>query len=355
MVQNIIVKILLLPFSLLYGLGVSGRDFFYRTGMLKSVKFNIPTISVGNLSVGGAGKTPHIEYLIRLLKDYVNIATLSRGYGRKTQGYLMAQPHSTAEQIGDEPLQFKRKFPDLTVAVAESRAFAIPRLLSEVPDTQIVLLDDAFQHRSVTPGLNVLLTEYSHPFTRDWLLPSGRLREWRASYKRADVIVVTKCPPTLSDNERTQLLNEIKPFPHQQVFFSYYEYGQPYFIFNTALMADLQEDWQVVVICAIARTDYLVAHLQEKVERLTLLEFEDHHFFTADDMQELKRSFEQLQGQKKIILTTEKDATRLELHYNFLKTHQLPVFALPVQVQFHFGDHARFDQLIRDFLLNFQV
>lgn len=355
MIQNIIAKILLLPFSLLYGLGVSGRDFFYRTGMLKSVKFSIPTISVGNLSVGGAGKTPHIEYLIRLLKDYVNIATLSRGYGRKTQGYLMAQPNSTAEQVGDEPLQFKRKFPDLTVTVAESRAFAIPRLLSEVPDTQIILLDDAFQHRSVMPGLNILLTEYSHPFTRDWLLPSGRLREWRASYKRADLIVVTKCPPTLSESERTRFLNEIKPFPHQQVFFSYYAYDKPYFIFNTALKADLQEDWQVVVICAIARTDYLVEYLQEKVESVTLLEFEDHHFFTADDMQELKRSFDQLQGQKKIILTTEKDATRLELHYDFLKEHQLPIFALPVQVQFHFGDHERFDQLIKDFLLNFQV
>ncbi|MFN7116605.1 MAG: tetraacyldisaccharide 4'-kinase [Saprospiraceae bacterium] len=355
MVQNIIAKILLFPFSLLYGLGVSGRDFFYRTGMLKSVKFNIPLISVGNLSVGGAGKTPHIEYLVRLLKDYVNIATLSRGYGRKTQGYLLVQANATAEQVGDEPLQFKRKFPDLTVTVAESRAFAIPRLLSEAPDTQVILLDDAFQHRAVTPGLNILLTEYNHPFTRDWLLPSGRLREWRSSYKRADVIVVTKCPPNLQQSEHTRLLNEIKPFPHQQVFFSYYDYSKPYFIFNPSLIAHLQEDWQVVVICAIARTDYLVQYLQEKVESVTLLEFEDHHFFTADDMQELKRSFDQLQGQKKIILTTEKDATRLELHYNFLKENQLPVFALPVQVQFHFGEGEKFDQLIKDFLLEFQV
>lgn len=355
MLQNIVVKILLLPFSLLYGLGVSGRDFFYRTGMLKSVKFNIPLISVGNLSVGGAGKTPHIEYLVRLLKDYLNVATLSRGYGRKTQGYLMVQSDATAEQVGDEPLQFKRKFPDLTVTVAESRAFAIPQMLSESPDTQVILLDDAFQHRSVTPGLNILLTEYSHPFTKDWLLPSGRLREWRSSYKRADLIVVTKCPKELSEAEKTRVTQEIKPFPHQRLFFSYYNYGQPYFIFNQQLVANLAADWQVVVICAIARTDYLVEYLQEKVENVTLLEFEDHHYFNEDDMQELKRSFDQLKGQKKIILTTEKDAVRLELHYKFLKDNQLPVFALPVQVQFHFGEGEQFDQTVKDFLLNFQV
>lgn len=355
MLQNIVLKILLAPFSLLYGLGVSGRDFFYRTGMLKSVKFNLPIISVGNLSVGGAGKTPHIEYLIRLLQDFVNIATLSRGYGRKTQGYLVVESNSTAEQVGDEPLQFKRKFPDLTVTVAESRAFAIPRLLSEMPDTQVILLDDAFQHRSVTPGLNILLTEYYHPFTEDWLLPSGRLREWRSSYKRADLIVVTKCPNELSESEKQRVTQQIKPFPHQQLFFSYYDYGHPFFIFNKKLVAQLDADWQVVVICAIARTDYLVNYLKEKVDQLTLLEFEDHHYFTKDDLLELKRTFEQLQGQKKIIITTEKDAMRLESHYNFLKEHQLPVFALPVQVQFHFQEGVVFDQIVKDFLLNFQV
>lgn len=355
MLQNIVVKILLLPFSLLYGLGVSGRDFFYRTGMLKSVKFDLPIISVGNLSVGGAGKTPHIEYLIRLLKDYLNVATLSRGYGRKTQGYLVVQADATAEQVGDEPLQFKRKFPELTVTVAESRAFAIPRLLSELPETQVILLDDAFQHRSVTPGLNILLTEYSHPFTKDWLLPSGRLREWRTAYKRADLMVVTKCPKNLHLPEREQFIQKIKPFPHQRVFFSYYDYGQPYFIFNPQLGATLQEDWQAVVICAIARTDYLMQYLQEKVEQVTLLEFADHHYFNQDDMLELKRSFDQLSGQKKIIITTEKDAMRLELHYKFLRENQLPVFAIPVQVQFHFGEADQFDQRVKDFLLNFQV
>lgn len=355
MLQNVLVKILLFPFSLLYGLGVSGRDLFYRTGMLKSVKFNLPILSVGNLSVGGAGKTPHIEYLIRLLKDYVNVATLSRGYGRKTQGYLQVQPDATAEQVGDEPLQFKRKFPELTVTVAESRAFGIPQLLSEAPETQVILLDDAFQHRAVTPGLNILLTEFSHPFTKDWLLPAGRLREWRSAYQRADVIVVTKCPTILEQKERERFVQQIKPFPHQRVFFSYYNYGKPYFIFNPNLVATLESDWQVLLICAIARTDYLVSYLQEKVESLILLEFADHHYFKEADLLELKRSFERLDGTKKIILTTEKDAMRLELHHAFLKEHKLPVFALPVEVQFHFEEGKVFDTTIKDFLLNFQI
>jgi len=354
MVQNILVKILLIPFSLLYGLGVSLRDGAYRANLLKSVTFDIPTISVGNLSVGGAGKTPHIEYLIRLLKDYINVATLSRGYGRKTQGYLLVEPQMSAQQVGDEPLQFKRKFPDIAVTVSESRAFGIPRILMDAPETQVVLLDDAFQHRSVTPGLNILLTEYNHLFTRDFLLPSGRLREWRSAYRRADVIIITKCPSQLNESEKTRILKEIKPFPHQRVFFSYYDYGRPYYIFDARYVADLQADWNVQLVSAIARTEYLTDYLQEKVESVTILEYEDHHFFTKDDMNEIKSTFERLQSDKKIILTTEKDMMRLEMHRPFLMEHRLPVFALPVQVRFHFDEGEQFDELIKDFLLNFK-
>ncbi len=355
MVQHFLVKILLLPFSLLYGLGVSLRDGAYRTGLLKSIKFDVPVISVGNLSVGGAGKTPHIEYLIRLLKDYINVATLSRGYGRKTQGYLAVQPEMSAEQVGDEPLQFKRKFPDITVTVSESRAFGIPRIMADQPDTQVVLLDDAFQHRSVTPGLNILLTEYSRPFTRDWLLPSGRLREWSTAYRRADVIVVTKCPHRMSAEDKERLLKEINPFPHQRVFFSYYAYGRPYYIFDPRYVAELQQNWQTVLMSGIARTDYLTDYLQEKVESVSILEYADHHFFTQDDLLEMKGTFDRIATNQKIILTTEKDAIRLEAHRQFLTEHRLPVFALPVQVQFHFDEGEQFDKLIRDFLLHFKA
>jgi len=198
MVDQWILKILLIPLAALYGLGVSIRNGLYSVGLLRGVTFGLPVISVGNLSVGGTGKTPHTEYLIRLLREYIKIAVLSRGYGRKSSGYLEVSPQYEATITGDEPLQYKRKFPDTRVAVAESRSLAIPLVLRSYPDTQLVILDDGFQHREVTPGLNLLLTEYNHLYTDDFLLPVGRLREWRQAAIRADMIIVTKCPPNLS-------------------------------------------------------------------------------------------------------------------------------------------------------------
>lgn len=357
MVYATLVKILLSPLSLLYGLGVSLRNLFYRTGLLRSVSFNIPVISVGNLSVGGAGKTPHIEYIIRLLKDYVNVATLSRGYGRKTQGFMVVESHMNAGQAGDEPLQFKRKYPDILVGVAESRALAIPRLLMEDSDTQVVLLDDAFQHRAVLPGLNVLLTEYGNLFTRDFLLPSGRLREWRSAYRRADILVVTKCPPQLDLTEKEALVRELKPLPHQKVFFSYYEYGTPYYLFNPRFQTTLKEDRDVLLVSAIARADYLKTYVSENSRAVFTLEYADHHFFEESEMSDIKKAFGNIstEDNQKMILTTEKDAVRLEMHKNFIIENKLPIFVMPVQVQFHFEEKTQFDQTIRDFLLNFKV
>ncbi len=355
MVQSVLVKILLAPFSLLYGLGVSVRDFLYRQGLLKGVEFNLPVISVGNLSVGGAGKSPHIEYLISLLKDYLNVATLSRGYSRKSKGFLTVQPQMTAEQVGDEPLQFKRKFPEVYVTVSESRTFGVPKIVMDQPETQVVLLDDAFQHRSVRPGLNILLTEFRHPFTRDYLLPSGRLREWRSAYRRADIIVVSKCPRELKADDRTKLMAEIKPLDHQRLYFSYYHYHRPYYIFQPAFQVELKPEIDVLLISAIARTEYLVDYLEGQVNSVSLLEYEDHHYFSNFDISQLKGTFDRLESPNKIILTTEKDAMRLELHRAFLKEHRLPVFAIPVSVRFHSGDGERFDQDVKDFLLNFKV
>jgi tetraacyldisaccharide 4'-kinase len=174
--DDILIRILLLPISLLYGLGVSVRNLFYKMGLLRSVRFDLPVISVGNISVGGTGKSPHIEYLMRWLHQYIEVGVLSRGYGRKTMGFREVQPFDNPNDVGDEPLQFKRKFPDVPVTVSESRSIGVPQLIKDYPDTQCVLLDDAFQHLAVTPGLNIMLTEYARPFTKDWLLPSGRLR-----------------------------------------------------------------------------------------------------------------------------------------------------------------------------------
>lgn len=349
-----LLQLLLSPFSLLYGIGVILRDFLYQTGLLKGVVFNLPIISVGNLSVGGSGKTPHVEYLIRLLRDYLEIATLSRGYKRETKGFLIASSSHNATQIGDEPLQYKRKYPDVLVTVSESRTFAIPEILNHQPNTQVVLLDDAFQHRAIIPGLNILLTEYSYPFTRDYLLPAGRLREWRSAYHRADIIIVTKCPTNLDREEQVLFFREINPLPHQQLYFSYFTYNYPYYIFNPNYAIHLQPDMDVLLICAIARTSYLLQYLQEQVQSVVLLEFEDHHYFTKNDIASFKATFERMEGKKKLIITTEKDAMRLDLHRNYLITHQLPIFVLPVEVKFHFEEGEKFDEQIKSFLLNFR-
>jgi len=321
MFRNKLIKILLSPLSLLYGIGVSVIDFFYKKGLLKGIAFDLPIISVGNLSVGGAGKTPHIEYLIQLLRPYLNVATLSRGYKRKTKGYLKVEVQNNAERVGDEPLQFKRKFPDVHVAVAENRTFAVPKILSESPDTQVILLDDAFQHRAINPGLNILLTEYNFPFTDDYLLPSGRLREWRSAYKRADFVVVSKCPPTISEEEKAYFIKKIKPFPHQKIFFSHYKYYEDY--------------------------------LESQVNSVKTLEYEDHRYFSKFDVSFLKTTFDKMESKKKVILTTEKDAMRLQLHHPFLQENKLPIFALPVKVEFHFDEGEKFDAEVKQFLLNF--
>jgi tetraacyldisaccharide 4'-kinase len=355
-VSNPLIQLLLLPFSLLYGLVVSLRNAAYRFGVLRSSAFDVPVVSVGNLSVGGAGKTPHIEYLIRLLAPYLELATLSRGYGRKTTGYRLVSAEDSVEHVGDEPLQFKQKFADLTVAVGEQRAFAIPLMLREVPILQTILLDDAFQHRSVSPYLQILLTEHAHPFTRDWLLPSGRLREPRAGYRRADVIIVTKCPTEpMLESERTAWLHQLRPYPHQKVFFSYFSYGTPYGLLDRVAQWQLSLDTDVLLFCAIARADYLVEYLEKNVRRVRTMEFEDHRFFTPYDIGQAKAMFDNFSNPKKMILTTEKDATRLALHADYIRQQQLPIYVLPVEVQFHFGEHQLFDDWIKTRLLDFKI
>lgn len=351
--QDPLIKILLLPFSLLYGLGISLRDLLYRWKLLVSVKFNLPVISVGNLSMGGAGKTPHIEYLIRLLGPYLHLSTLSRGYRRKTQGHRTVHYWSTVEEVGDEPLMYKRKYPEVYVTVNENRELGIPQLVQQAPQTQVVLLDDAFQHRSVTPGLNLLLTEFSRPFTRDFLLPSGRLREWRSAYRRADVVIVSKCPLNLTEAERVSMTKELKLFPHQQLFFSAYRYLPAYYLLNPKFKVELTDDLSVLAICAIANTDYLKAWLQPRIHQLRFKEFEDHHYFTEDDLEDIERHFSTMNGGKKIMLTTEKDAIRFEPHRAWFAEKQLPIIVLPIEVVFLGDDGPRFDQLVKNYLLDF--
>lgn len=326
----------------------------YTTGLLKSNSFSIPVINVGNLSVGGSGKTPHVEYLLSFLKAYIQVATLSRGYKRKTKGFLFVGTNASAQQVGDEPLMFKRKNPDITVAVSESRTIGIPMILQYRPETQAVIMDDAFQHLSVKPGLNILVTEFSKPFFKDFLLPMGRLREWRAASERADIIMVSKCPDQISDEEKTAFIKAMSPEKYQKIYFSKYEYGHPYYIYNPGQRIQLDESISIVLLCAIANTDYLLEYLEPRVDQYKLLQFEDHHDFSERDISQVKKYYDTFDSTKKIIVTTEKDAMRLDIHRRYILENKLPIFVLPVRVKL-LGEELEFQDLIKQFLLNFKV
>ncbi len=353
MIQQFLFKLLMMPFALLYGVGVWIRNGLYNIGFLKGIEFNVPVISVGNLTVGGAGKSPHIEYLVRVLKNYIYVSTLSRGYKRRTKGFLTVRVNNRAEEVGDEPLQFKRKFPDVGVYVSESREIGIPKIMASRPETQVILLDDAFQHRSVKPGINILLTEYDDLFVDDFLLPVGRLREWPSSYRRADTIVVTKCPLDLDESEKQRLISVIKPLDHQTVFFSTYQYGRPYRMFYPSVTVSLQSNLHALVITGIARTKALINYLEDHLGSVQIIEYGDHHNFTRYEISQLKKQFDTLDEDRKIIITTEKDAVRLEQHHAYLQQHNLPIFILPVFVSFLDGDQP-FAQHVQDYLLRFK-
>lgn len=350
-----ITRILLSPFALLFSSVISLRNLFYEAGLLRAVSFNIPVINVGNLSVGGTGKTPHIEYLIRLLSPYLELATLSRGYKRKTKGFRMVSIKDDASQSGDEPLQYKWKFPNVPVAVSESRNIGIPLLVKYNPTIQLVLLDDAFQHRSVIPGLNILLTQYGNLFVDDWLLPAGRLREPASSYSRADIIVVSKCPETLSLEERDSIRKKIKPYPYQKLLFSKYRYQKAYFLFDKSITLDFDPNLNVHLIAAIANVDYLMDFLDERFDVTNVIKYEDHHYFSSMELEQLKKIYENSDSNGMVFLTTEKDATRLLIHQEYILKHKLPIFVLPVEVEFLDDDGVSFDNTIKQFLLNFKV
>jgi tetraacyldisaccharide 4'-kinase len=358
------IRILLFPLSLVYALIVTIRNWAFDKKILRSASFNLPIICVGNLAVGGTGKSPMVESLIRLLKDRYPVAVLSRGYKRKTKGYALASDTTTALDIGDEPMQFHSKFPEVTIAVGEERIVAIPQLLHDRPETQAIILDDAFQHRTVRAGLNVLLTDYSNLFTRDWWLPSGDLRDAPSSYRRAEIIVVTKCPVELSEEERLAIITEIGPLAHQQVFFSTIRYGQPYHITRGiaagaagrsrgAIPAEavIDETVEVLLVTGIANPAPLKQWLDKQSRTYYEIAYGDHHIFRIDDLQSILRRFESINAEKKIILTTEKDAVRLIKFRQELEGQ--PFYVLPIAPGFLFGDEPRFTELILTFINQF--
>ena len=343
-------RILLLPFALLYWLVIGVRNWLYDKNILKSSSFGLPLIGVGNLSVGGTGKSPMVEYLVEYLRGRYRVATLSRGYKRRSRGYALANEHSTALEIGDEPMQFHLKFPDVPVAVGEERLVAIPQLLHDRPDTQVIVLDDVFQHRSIRAGLNILLTDYSSLFTRDFYLPTGDLRDLRSRYRRADIIVVSKCEANLSVVEKEKIIREIAPLPHQAVFFTTTWYGSLYHLL-TRESSVLQPETEVLLVTGIANPRPLKSLLEEHCDSYTLLQYSDHHIFTIDDLQEIRKKFNSMEAGQKIMLTTEKDAVRLVKFGN--EINDLPFYVIPVRHQFLFGEEEKFRAAIDLFITQF--
>lgn len=334
-----LLRILLFPFSLVF-LCITGiRNFLYQIHLLKSSRFDIPTIGIGNLSVGGTGKSPHTEYLIRLLEDEFVIGTMSRGYGRKTKGYLAAGPTSSGFEIGDEPAQFKRKFPSVHVAVDENRVRGIMNMVHDHPELEVVLLDDVYQHRAIKPGLMILLTEYNAPFFNDFILPLGNLRETRANVKRADIIVVTKCPEQPGREMKNTLLRKIGRYTQAPVYFSSIAYGEIYPMSGAEKPGQIS-DQKLFVVTGIANPDNLLKHLKTKSKELLSKAFPDHHKFNERDIAEIEREFNSFARGEGIIITTEKDAMRLLSMSDGIqqKLKQLPIYIQPIHIKFEEAD-----------------
>ena len=344
-------RIFFLPFAIIYWVIIWLRNFFYDKNILKSSSFGLPVICVGNLSIGGTGKSPMVEFLVSHLKDRFKLATLSRGYKRKTRGYALANENSTALDVGDEPMLFHLKFPDVPVAVGEERLVAIPQLLHDKPKTELIILDDAFQHRAIIAGLNILLTDFNNLFTRDFYLPTGDLRDLKSSYKRADIIVITKCRPEMTIDEADKIRKEIRPLVHQQIFFSTIQYGQPYHITRLSPY-ELNLKTEVLLVTGIANPQPLKKLLEEKSHTYYMMSFSDHYIFSIDDLKDIKKRFERIEVANKIILTTEKDAMRLMKFRTELE--ELPMCVIAIRHCFLFDEEKKFVEAVTDFVSNFK-
>jgi len=344
-------RYILLPFSFLYGGILWVRNKFFDKNILRSATFNFPLICVGNLAVGGTGKTPMVEYLVKILSPKYQLATLSRGYKRKTKGFAIATEDTSAVDIGDEPMQIHQKFPNITVAVAEERVIGIPQLLFEKPQTEVIILDDAFQHREVKAGLNILLTDYNNLYYKDILLPAGDLRDIKSSSKRSDIIIVTKCKPNLDLSEKNKIIRELRPLAGQKVFFTKIAYMALYHLFSKETFVP-DPDSEVLLICGIANPQPIKTILTREVASYELLQYKDHHIFNTDDLKEIKEHFDKLKNHKKIIVTTEKDAVRLAKFEKELSS--FPVYVLPMEHQFLFNEGAIFEKEIMQFVESFK-
>ncbi len=339
--------LLLYPLTVLYTIITVFRNHLFNIGYSRSFNYDIMTINVGNLSVGGTGKTPMVEYLIQLLNPKYSLATLSRGYKRKTKGFLIANSISTVNDLGDEPYQFYSKFgKDVTVAVGENRSLAIPRILMEHPETQTILLDDAYQHRTVTPDFNVLLTQFSSPFYKDFVLPSGYLRETRGGAKRAEVVVVTKCPLDLTVSSKEEIKAKVGKYSKQGVpiYFSSINYGMP-----VPFTEGQKFSGKVILFAGLANMSSLEQYVSSSFNMAKKVYFNDHYDYKPKDIESLVGLAKEQGAQ---LLTTEKDMVKIRSNQLFSPTNTVGLFYLPISVQFLFNEGNEFDSLIKEAIIS---
>lgn len=324
------------------------RNKAFDAGVLKSQTFDIPTIGVGNLTVGGTGKTPHIEYLIKLLKEKFHIAVLSRGYGRKSKGYIRASGQSTMEQIGDEPFQIKEKFKDIDVAVCEKRAEGIGHLAAENKALQVILLDDAFQHRYVKAGLNILLIDSNRPVWNDNVMPFGHLRESQAGIKRADIVILTKCKGMTSE-QKEECCRYIKKTKNIPIYFSTIRYGKPYKLSGTnEKCIKIDKESHILLVTGIANPQPLKAEMEERGAKVELMQYGDHHNFSKAEFDDIAQRFSE--SGHTMIVTTEKDATRIKHRKDLPPIIRDNIYALPIEVYFLDEGEKMFNDNIYDYV-----
>lgn len=323
------------------------RNKLFDNGLINSHEFSTPTICIGNISVGGTGKTPHTEYLIKLLKDKYRTVVLSRGYGRKSKGYFLSDNNTLMEKIGDEPFQIKRKFNDIDVAVCEKRVHGIERITSDLPNTEVILLDDAFQHRHVKAGLNIVLIDSSRPIWQDCILPFGRMRESIKGLERADIAIITKCN-NITDKEKEFCKNCIKEVKDIPVFFSRMQYGKLYHLFARS-NRNISTDTEVLLITGIARPKPLEEEIKRRYGKVKVMKYADHHNFTANDFKKIEQEYNSIKNDNKIIITTEKDATRIIRHADTPQVVKENTYVLPIEVDV-LNEKDLFNKIILDYV-----
>ncbi len=344
------LKLFLYPLSFIYGIVISIRNFLYDYKIFQSTEFEIPVISIGNITVGGTGKTPHTEYLVELLRKQFLITTISRGYKRKTKGFHVVEVNSLATQVGDEPLQIKSKFNDIQVIVDEKRVHAIENIQKQAADQlpDIIILDDAFQHRSVSAGINILLIDFNRPIDKDMLMPAGRLRESKWQMRRANVIIYTKCPPEISPIMRRIIMKDVYLRPYQNLFFTTMIYQPLRPVFPDEITDNPQLEavnLSILLVTGIANPEPLNKYLSTYSADITLLKYPDHHNFVTANINQIEQQFIDIVADQKIIITTEKDSMRL-------KDMDLPLiikqnlFYIPLKIKFLDSEGKNFDDKI---------